>query len=105
MASVDGDMELFREIVQLFLRESPETMAKIHGAIREENAMELDRAAHTLKGSAGNFGARPVFETALKLEMMGKSGDLAGGIETYSVLSLEMDRLKLALEEFAGAGQ
>ena len=102
MSVVGGDMELLREVVQLFLKDYPDTMQKIQNAIREDDANGLNRAAHTLKGSVGNFGAGPAFETALRLEMMGRSGDMAGGMETYIALAREMDRLGRALEEFTG---
>jgi signal transduction histidine kinase/CheY-like chemotaxis protein/HPt (histidine-containing phosphotransfer) domain-containing protein len=100
LAVVDGDMELFREIVGLFLDESPKTMAEIKNAIDSSDAERLNRAAHSLKGSAGNFGARPVAETALRLEMMGKNKNLIGAMEAFALLTDEMERLKQVFEKF-----
>jgi len=101
LASVDNDMDLFREIVLLLSEECPKTMADIHTAIEEGNAHRLNRSAHALKGSVANFGARFAFETALKLEMMGKNGDLTGGREMFAVLAEEVERLQQALEKLA----
>ena len=58
LASVDGDMELLREVVGLFLEEYPKTLAEIRDAIDEGDPHRLNRAAHSLKGSVGNFGAQ-----------------------------------------------
>ena len=101
LASADGDMELLREVVGLFLEESAGMMAEIENAVTLRDALRLNRAAHGLKGSVGNFGARCAFETALRLEMMGKTGDLTGADESFHVLADEMERLKTALAEFA----
>ena len=65
---VDGDMELMKELAGLFLGECPRRMADIHRAIDRRDGPELQRAAHYLKGSVGNFGARRAFEAAGRLE-------------------------------------
>jgi HPt (histidine-containing phosphotransfer) domain-containing protein len=102
LASVDGDMELLREVVGLFLGDYPKAMAEIDNAIRERDAARLNRAAHSLKGSVDNFGARCAFDLALRLEMMGKERELtkAGGV--FNSLAKEMERLSTALEVFSG---
>ena len=102
LASVDGDMDLFREVVLLFLEECPKTMAGIHAAIVERDAYRLNRSAHALKGSVANFGARTAFEAALKLEIMGRNGNLALAGEAFAGLTEEMARLKEALEKLSG---
>lgn len=102
LASVDGDRELLQEVVGMFIQEYPSSVAAIRKAIDEQNAHSLDRAAHTLKGMAGNFGAHIVVEAALKLEMMGKSGQFAGAGETFALLQKELEQVRVALEQFAG---
>jgi two-component system sensor histidine kinase/response regulator len=101
LAGLDGDMGLFREITLLFLEECPKSMAAIHSAIEEGDAHKLNRAAHTLKGSVGNFSTHAAFEAALNLEMMGKTGDLARAGDVFAGLAEEMERLKQALERFS----
>jgi signal transduction histidine kinase/CheY-like chemotaxis protein/HPt (histidine-containing phosphotransfer) domain-containing protein len=102
LASVDWDMELFREVVGLFLEDYPKNMAEIDSAIREGDAFRLNRAAHALKGSVVNFGARNAFDLALRLEMMGKESELTGAGGIFNSLAGEMERLRKALENFAG---
>ena len=100
LASVDGDMELLREVVSLFLGEYPKTMEEIRDAIAGGDPHRLNRAAHSLKGSLGNFGARATFDAALRMEMMGKNDNLNGAGVEFLLLTDEMERLTKALEEF-----
>ena len=59
---VDGDLELMKELAGLFLGECPRRMAEIRQAIDVRDGPALQRAAHYLKGSVGNFGARRAFD-------------------------------------------
>ena len=65
---VDGDVELMKELAGLFLDECPQRMAEIREAIIRRDATKLQQAAHTLKGSVGNFGAAEAIEAARRLE-------------------------------------
>jgi HPt (histidine-containing phosphotransfer) domain-containing protein len=55
------------------------------------------RLAHALKGSVGNFAARHAVEAAQKLEMIGREGEVARGMEAYAELEAAIERLKPAL--------
>jgi PAS domain S-box-containing protein len=93
LARVENDQELLREIVALFLGEAPELLGAIREALERRDAPSLERSAHTLKGSVGNFGAKSAFETALKLETMGRNGDLSGGAEALAELETKISQL------------
>jgi CheY-like chemotaxis protein/HPt (histidine-containing phosphotransfer) domain-containing protein len=99
LASVEGDLELLKEVVTIFLEEYPKTIKDIRDAIDGTDSHRLNRSAHALKGSVGNFGARKAYDLALRLELMGKSGDLTGADEAFHVLADEMERLKATLAE------
>jgi HPt (histidine-containing phosphotransfer) domain-containing protein len=57
----------------------------------------LASSAHALKGSAGLFGKQGAYETAKRLEQMGKSGDLTGAGASCAALEREMGELGAAL--------
>ena len=97
LARVEGDHELLREIVGLFLDEAPELLRAIRAAVEKRDAVALERAAHTLKGSIGNFGDESAFRFALRLETLGRSGDLAAAPESLAKLEEEVSRLAIAL--------
>src|SRR5205823_1635671 len=68
---VGGRPKFLREMAQLFIKECDKLMPEIREAIDKADAPTLRRAAHTLKGSAACFAAKPMVEAALRLEMMG----------------------------------
>ena len=90
-------MEFLEEIALLFAEDSPKLLADIRLAIAAGNSGKLERAAHTLKGSVANFGAEPAREAALRLEMLGRSGNLLPAAEAYTVLEREIERSTAAL--------
>lgn len=73
---VGGDADLLSEIAGLFLREYPELLAAMQSALARQEATELERAAHSLKGSIANFGAAAAVEAAFTLEKIARSGAL-----------------------------
>ena len=95
---VDGDMDLLKEIAEIFLEDSPNQMKEIRDGISNGDATTVERAAHTLKGSAGNFAAKRVYDAAYKLEVIGREermGEAEGALKT---LEKEMEILKEALK-------
>jgi CheY-like chemotaxis protein len=93
LAGVDGDRRLVRELIHLFLADCPQGLAKIKEAIRCGDAGALGRAAHTLKGSVGNFARKSAFAAAQRLEIMGRDGNLDNAGKAFRNLESELARL------------
>ncbi len=93
----EGDVELLKEIAGMFLEETPLVMDKIKDALRRGDSNALERAAHTVKGSVGNFAAKPAFQAAQRVEQIGRDGDMGEAEEAYRALEAELERLKPAL--------
>ncbi|MGH7225115.1 MAG: response regulator, partial [Gemmataceae bacterium] len=96
---VGGDMDLLRELIELFLTDCPRLWQNIRDALAQGDAHKLSRAAHTLKGSIGNFGAHAACEAAQQLELLAGEGDLTHAVEAVQKLEIEMERLKPVLRE------
>ncbi len=96
---VGGDAALLREIVALFLEEYPVLLGEIRSALDAADPVRLERAAHTLKGSAGNFGAESAVQAALHLETLGRTRNLGPAEEAWQRLRNEMALLHPALAE------
>jgi len=77
LARVGGDKQLLQEIAVLFIEECPRAFAEIQEAVAAGDAGKLENAAHTLKGSVANFGARDAVATAFSLEQMGRANQLS----------------------------
>jgi PAS domain S-box-containing protein len=98
LARVDGDEILLGDLARLFLEESPKMLAAIQEAVNLRDAERLQRAAHSLKGSVATLAAQKAVEAALKLERLGRAGDLENVEKVYAALVAEIERLKPVLE-------
>jgi len=65
-------------------------------AVARKDAAAVDRTAHTLRGSASNF-CSIASDAALKLERMGRAGNLTGSEEAFAALEEDIARLLPAL--------
>jgi two-component system sensor histidine kinase/response regulator len=94
---VGGDMALLGELVDILVREYPTTLSEIRKSIEEEDAESLEKTAHSLKGAVGNFAAAKAFQAALRLESIGRAGEMHHAHESLEDLVKEMDLLMTAL--------
>ena len=97
---VDGDRELLAELAKLFEEEYPKRIFEIRQALERRDAKLLERAAHTLKGSAGNFAAHGVTSAAFNMESVARGGDLTAARQSLGAIESEVARLLPALQQF-----
>ena len=86
----DGSRGLLKKMVRLFLADYPRHVEEIKQSIGRRDANALARAAHTLKGSVGNFAAKEAFAIAQSLENMGRNGQLDTADERCTALESEL---------------
>jgi two-component system, sensor histidine kinase and response regulator len=97
MARFDGDMELLHQACDLFRQSYPKLLSQLREAMSRGDAESVERAAHTLKGSIGNFGGAAAAEAAFRLEKMGRAQDLVHALDAIADLEMEIQRLIPAL--------
>lgn len=97
LAEYEDDLELLNELIDLFLNEYPDYLSSIKQAIENNDAPGLERAAHSLKGSASNFSAPDVVESARELEYIGKKGDFTETGKAFEKLKKRIDLMSNAL--------
>jgi two-component system sensor histidine kinase/response regulator len=90
----EGDKEFFKEMLQEFSSYVPKQLEKLAEAIKGGDAKVVEREAHSLKGGAGNLGAKPIVDLALQLELLGRKGDLAVAEEIVSNLRTAFEHLE-----------
>jgi len=56
--SDDGDPELLMDLIQMFLDDGPAKIAALTQGLAAGDFDMAERAAHSLKGSSGNLGAK-----------------------------------------------
>ena len=77
-------------MAKIFLDDCPTRLLAIQAGVEGRDAAALLEAAHALRGSVANFGAARAVEAALKLELMGKAGDLTGASAAFADLQHAM---------------
>ena len=96
---VGGRMETVKTLALILLQECPKLMGQLQDAIEQQNAKEVRRTAHTLKGSSSHFLALRVVEAAQVLENYGECEEFDKAPEAYGRLQVEVDRLTQVIEE------
>jgi two-component system, sensor histidine kinase and response regulator len=92
-----NDQELFHEMVDLLRTDAPALLGAVHSARKDGDAPRLQRAAHTLKGLASNFGAERAVAAAAEVERLGQARQSAGLPAAIIELEESLDELIAAL--------
>ncbi len=95
------DLELLISTVELSLKLIPQHVEKIHLAIKEKNAKNLEISAHTLKGSLGIYQYAPLTNLAFELEKMGRNLSFDLAPETLKTLEQQLICFYENLESFS----
>ncbi len=98
----DGSDGLLREVIELFLGETPPRLDTIIDAVRSGDTESLWRAAHALRSGAANLGATRVVRLCDMLEKRGRGGHLEGLADLVAELRPAVDEALRALQEIGG---
>ena len=98
-----GEPDVLKEVLQLFLEDVPGRIERLRTAWQGGNAVEVQRSAHSLKGSAGNIGASDLLAVCRLLDDHGKSGDLSNLPGLVASLDAEYARVEAEIARLIGA--
>lgn len=98
---MDGDRELFQELVTVFVEESVNQIRDIHKGMENADAKLVERAAHSIKGSASTFAAKRTAEAARQLEVLGRDEKFSEFQGALTHLEGELELLRAALLKVA----
>jgi two-component system, sensor histidine kinase and response regulator len=93
LAGFGGRKDLLKQVVDVFLEDAPEMMARIRDALKIGNGVEVAAASHALKGSVGLFSQGQAYEEARRLEQLGRRGDLAASEAACAELDASVSKL------------
>jgi CheY-like chemotaxis protein/anti-sigma regulatory factor (Ser/Thr protein kinase) len=93
----EEDPDMLAEIVGLYLGRAPELLQAMQEAVANRDAEPLRVAAHTLKSSSANVGARVLADLCRELEELGRGGSLDNAASKLSLLYDEYRRVDAAL--------
>jgi HPt (histidine-containing phosphotransfer) domain-containing protein len=74
--SDDGDPELLLDLIRLFLEDGPAKVDALARGLANKDFEMMERAAHSLKGSAGNLGARLLQHTCERMMLASRQHQL-----------------------------
>lgn len=101
--SPDGDGEFLRELITIFLTDTPQQLAQLDEAIAKQDATLAVRAAHTIKGSSGNFGAEDFADLAKQIETEAKANNLAAAAALIPEFKNSFEKVAAALKQLAAS--
>ncbi len=89
-----GNINILHKIIDIFTQDTPNQLQKLQIALEANNQKDVERLAHSLKGSARSVGASRLGEVAFDAETFAKQGDL-NQIEQKTFFSLQEEFNKL----------
>ena len=93
-----GKVAMFRRIATVYLQHMPNRIHELEAAIRNADATEVHRIAHSIQGASASVGGRQLREVAFRLEQRG-ADCTAGELEQCFVRVRDaFGALKIALE-------
>jgi HPt (histidine-containing phosphotransfer) domain-containing protein len=92
--TVPGEPDVLTDVLKLFLDEVPARIGRLRNAFAAGDIEGVHRAAHSLKGSAGNIGAQAMFEVCKQLDGIGKSGGLQAAGPLVDALGVEFGKVE-----------
>ena len=96
----DESPELLWRLIPLFTGLAEKAFASMHVALRAGNGLVLSQEAHTLKGSAANFGAERLMVACQELETAGSQGASAEYEKLLEIVQREYDYVAQALKSY-----
>ena len=93
----DGDVFL-KEVLGIFLDDTPVRIAELHSSRAAGDAGTFTRAAHSIKGSSSNIGAGELRAIAEQLEHQSRQNGLTGLEPLLQQLEAAFTRVKVELD-------
>jgi two-component system sensor histidine kinase/response regulator len=94
-----GGMDLVKTILRIFIDSAGESVTRIENAILARDAGQLAAAAHALKSSTANVGAKALSEFYRRLEQLGREGRLTDARELLIQVRPEHQRAVARMNE------
>lgn len=94
----DGDPELLLDLIGMFLEDGPAKVSAVVEGLEEQDFDKMERASHSLKGSAGNLGAVALQETCEQIQNASRSHELSAVSGLSTQLRAQFDQAVAALE-------
>tara|TARA_R110002167_G_C12165294_1_gene602908 strand:+ start:154 stop:504 length:351 start_codon:yes stop_codon:yes gene_type:complete len=92
----DGDDSFLREVIGIFVEDTPVRLRELHTSFAAKDQATFTRAAHSIKGSSSNVGAKELCKLAQELEAESRTS-LDGLDRKIAGIEQAFERVKTAL--------
>lgn len=103
--SDDGDPELLLDLIQMFLGDGPAKIAAVTEGLANGDFEKAERAAHSLKGSSGNLGARLLQQSCEEMQVATRYHRLDESRKLAPLLSQHFRDAEVALRKLLATYQ
>ncbi len=93
----EGDDGFLKEMIELFLEDTPARFADMDAAMASGAQQDFVRAVHSIKGASANFGADDLHTMCAEVEQMGRAGEMSATGPKVAALHAEFERVRAAL--------
>ena len=102
---LDGDKELFNELLDIFLRDIPLRLERLKHALGGNDTRLATQQAHTVKGASANIGANAMRDAAFEIEMAARDNRLDMALSLVRRLKQEFEKFRSFLTDIALLGK
>ena len=95
----DDNDAFIREIIGIFLEDTPQRIADLEASLTAADAPKFSRTAHSIKGSSANLGATALRNLAEQLEQRSHQEGLANVAGLLAGLKQEYGRTQVELRK------
>ncbi|MFM8471362.1 MAG: response regulator, partial [Limisphaerales bacterium] len=95
--SEPGQPDPVIELIDLFMEDAPDRLHAMESSLDRRDQEALKVAAHSLKGSAKNLGAKPLARICAELEKQAVSADWENALLTLKAIGQEFAKLRAVL--------
>jgi polar amino acid transport system substrate-binding protein len=103
LSRVGGNENLYRSLLVKFYKEYPDSTRQIKDALAKEDMKLGTRLAHTVKGVAGNLGARGLQAAGADVEAAITKGTLGNIDELLEIFEQNIQSIMNGLKDFVAA--
>ena len=95
--SEPGQPDPVVELIDLFMEDAPDRLQAMQTSLDRRDIEALKIAAHSLKGSAKNLGAKPLGRICAELEKQAIAADWDNALLTLKAIGQEFEKLRAVL--------
>jgi HPt (histidine-containing phosphotransfer) domain-containing protein len=101
LVALGGGPDLVARLAQLYLETAPALLQTLQDAAVNDDVGEVKTAAHTLKSSSANVGAKALSDMCQRIEKAAAEGNLAPVSQDLEEAPHQFQRVQVALKAIA----